>query len=355
MVPTLRTTKSSSPSVSAPAHGARHRCPARGRLDGTRYGRPIQRRLAPALAATILGAAAPALDAQWHPEQDAEICVAGTGRATLDIAVCTRALRGHFDAATRATLLNARGAAHRTHGARNRSIRDFTAALALNPGSAAAHHGRALARREAGEYDLAHADLTTALELSPRYHQAYRDRGITEFFRGRPEAAIRDLNAALDLYRFDPEALAFRGLARYLRSEFEAAEEDWVECEQMGLDYLYLPLWLHLARARRDASDRAALESAVQALRPGAWPRPLLLAYLGATSPREVIQHARQGAAALGAARVRASQFYLGELALTRGDERTARARFEASLAGAPAASVEAVHARDGLVRLSGR
>ena len=49
-----------------------------------------------------------------------------------------------------------------------RAIREFQAALRINPTNASAHYDLGVAYRKLGQWDKAIADLTKAIELNPK-------------------------------------------------------------------------------------------------------------------------------------------------------------------------------------------
>jgi lipoprotein NlpI len=133
---------------------------------------------------------APFAPAQWRTSQDAEICITGTGQRSLDIPVCTRALRGEgLSALDRASVHTARGKALRGAGKLAAAIADFDAAVELNPDSADAFHERAVTRDVSGDYREALNDFRRALALSPRFAAAYRSRGLAHFYAGLSSGA----------------------------------------------------------------------------------------------------------------------------------------------------------------------
>jgi lipoprotein NlpI len=162
--------------------------------------------------------------AQWRTSQDAEICVAGTGVRSLDIAVCGRALtRGDLSDLDRASVHTARGRALRDSGRLTAALSDFDAALALNPNSANAFHERALALEASGHYQLALEDFRHALALSPRFAGAHKNRGVAHFYAGNLPCAVVDLDAAMALAPDDAEVHAFRGFLLYLAGHYRNA------------------------------------------------------------------------------------------------------------------------------------
>lgn len=218
--------------------------------------------------------------AQWRADQDAEVCITGTGVSSLDIAVCGRALAGgDLSELDRASVHVARGKALRDSGKPSRAIADFDAAANHNPYSATAFHERALTLDRSGQFEQALHDFDRAIELSPRFGHAYRNRGIALFYAGFPTCARADLDAAAAISRDDGDVYAFRGFINYMDGRYAEAAKDFDRVEALGLPYPYLPLWSYLSRARSGLRAEDVLVDAEAGLMPGEWPGPLLAVY----------------------------------------------------------------------------
>lgn len=112
----------------------------------------------------------------------------------------------------------------------------FTQALDLAPGMSEALVNRAAAACEQGHYDAADADLTAALEADPGHPDLLYSRGFARECAGWTAEAIADYTLALADPRVD------RAAVLYQRSRCHAA-------------------LAHLAEARRDLAELAALDS----------------------------------------------------------------------------------------------
>ncbi len=80
-----------------------------------------------------------------------------------------------------------------------KAVKDFSAAIALNPSFAEAFLGRARAYRALGDHVLAIVDLSTAIALRPGFAAAYYERGMAYYASGNGFQAERDLAKAAEL------------------------------------------------------------------------------------------------------------------------------------------------------------
>lgn len=112
--------------------------------------------------------------------------------------------------------------------ARREALADLSAAVAKDPSSAPARHGRArlLAAGDDGERSQAEVELEALAEADPLSGWGALARGRLELLRGRPEAALSHLDAAVQRGVPDGEAQAARAAAHLLRGDGQAAMAD---------------------------------------------------------------------------------------------------------------------------------
>ncbi len=79
------------------------------------------------------------------------------------------------------------------------AVKDFTAALELNPGYPPALYNRASAYSLMGSFDLGVIDYTRVIQLQPENASAYYNRGNAYAGMNRYQSAIRDYKKALEL------------------------------------------------------------------------------------------------------------------------------------------------------------
>lgn len=275
----------------------------------------IARRGATALAGAIVLACSSTARSQWAAGDDVELCIAGMGGPDLSARICERAARQNgLSDLTLATLHMRRGRALHAAARAADAIAAFDLALALNPASAAALHGRGVAWRTQGELQRSITDLDHALALSPGFARAYRERGVTQLHAGRMALAARDFTIALDASAHDGEARALRGIARYLNGEYPEAVADLTRAERDALPYDYLGLWIYLAELQVGTDAREALARRAEAV-DGAWPAPLYAVYLGHLDPAEALAPPPSDRPALARQRAARDQVFIGLLA----------------------------------------
>jgi protein O-mannosyl-transferase len=107
------------------------------------------------------------------------------------------------------------------------AIRDYSAAITLNPFYQEAVYNRGIAYEKIGAYDLALRDYDKALELNPSNYQALNNRGILYGKYGSYDLSIECFNRALAINPRYPESYFNRGLTFSLIGKFRDAMEDF--------------------------------------------------------------------------------------------------------------------------------
>jgi len=104
--------------------------------------------------------------------------------------------------------LNNRGFAFARIGNHESAILDFSEALDLNPKSHNSHYNRALSRASLGDHAAAVADYTMAIELSPSSRgRFYFNRAVSNLRIQNREAACFDLKKAREFEYSVPDNL----------------------------------------------------------------------------------------------------------------------------------------------------
>lgn len=311
---------------------------------------------APALFAVLLASLVPSatLVAQDGQLDTVGLCYEGTSNPELDVRLCGLAIdTGALAGRSLATLYARRGRALVEIARHGAARSDFDQALALNPLSADAHHGRGLAHHAAGNYATAIDDFDAALRLSPHFVEAMRSRATARLFQGDLTGAIRDYDAELMRVPLDDVGRILRGLAHYAAGNHTRAVEDLAAAEAAGYPYRVLPLWLYLARTRSGGDGRARLAEARAELDAAEWPSPLIDRYLDEVGGDAVIAAVASMPAAFREARMTEAKLFLGELALLRGDLAAARRHLAAAATGDGKRTVEWALARALVARLA--
>jgi lipoprotein NlpI len=233
------------------------------------------------------------------------------------IAACSRlAATGSLKAAERAAVHVNRGTAYLRKGDSDRALRDFDAALKIDPGDVVALNRRGEAHSAKADFTRALADYSEAVRLNPRYPLAFRNRARLYFYRG----------------------------------DFAAAAEDFRFAEQADPGNGYSLLWRYVAEARSGVVDRAGLFKGAALVRDG-WPKPLVLHFLGNIGEAEML-------AAVGAAQAQRQEqeceahFFLGQKHVLDGENDAAAASLKRALALCPRHMVEHHATRVDLQRL---
>ncbi len=107
-----------------------------------------------------------------------------------------------------------RGTQFFVRGQYDRAIRDYDAAIKLDPKSAKAFYGRGCAHARTEDYIRALLDLTEAIKLDPKDTSSYVDRAIVRVIRGDWEQAVADFDEVIKLDPKHVNALTHRAMIR---------------------------------------------------------------------------------------------------------------------------------------------
>lgn len=121
-----------------------------------------------------------------------------------------------------------RGFCYRNLGDYERAIQDYTAAIDLDPGSAAAaHSNRGYAWRKLGQYEAAIADYTRALELDPSNLKTLAHRAYSHAKAGQYALAVQDYTYIIEADPRNAHALHNRAISFDKMGRYEAAIADF--------------------------------------------------------------------------------------------------------------------------------
>ena len=239
-----------------------------------------------------------------------------------------------------------RGTAFRLKKDYDKAIADYSRAVALNRRYEDAFVNRGVAYAAKGEPDRAIADYTTALLLDGSDVAAYRARGDAYVDKSDLALARQDYDEALRRAPGDADTYRSRGYLHFYAGDFAATAADLARVVAAQPDDAYAMLWAYLATARTDAAGARASLSAGAARAGGAWPRPIVDLFLGASTVDSTI------AAATTPPQRCEAQFYGGEWKLLHGDRAGAATELKAALDGCPKSFIEYKGARAELKRL---
>jgi tetratricopeptide (TPR) repeat protein len=123
--------------------------------------------------------------------------------------------------------LHNRGVSYGILGLHDDALADFTAVVKLKPEHTDAWFNRAEVSYESGRYAQAASDYAKVIELKPDDGVAYRGRGRALLALRKDRDALADLNRAVELQSGDAVSWAARGEACARLGEWENAAEDF--------------------------------------------------------------------------------------------------------------------------------
>jgi tetratricopeptide (TPR) repeat protein len=148
----------------------------------------------------------------------------------IRISACSAVIQsGQVTGQNLATAYLWRGIAYNEKNDFDSGIKDFNAALGLNPNFAGPYYDLGWAYDAKGDYDTAIKDCSKAIQLSPSA-DAYTSRAGAEFAKGDYAAAIQDETAAITLGPSD--AAGVYGTRCFLRAITGDLKNALADCNQ---------------------------------------------------------------------------------------------------------------------------
>jgi lipoprotein NlpI len=153
-----------------------------------------------------------------------------------------------------------RGTLEQLKGEVGCAIMDYTKAIELEPDLAVAYSNRGTAKQSKGDFDGATADFTKAIELKPDYADAYCNRGFANQAKGDFDAATADYTKAIEFKPNLMDAYNGRACLRYDSHHFTDALADFRKVVKLDSsnDYARFRVWL--IRARQGHAEAATTE-----------------------------------------------------------------------------------------------
>lgn len=273
---------------------------------------------------------------------------------------------GEFDAALAGdpTLWQAYQARAEIH-IRNRAYPDAIAALSeaikLAP-SVDLYTRRGTVRDWSYDVPAGVADFSAALRFvaETRRGDVLRDRAESNFIAARYDAAVADAKRAV-LYGASPADVSdMLGRAQYMAGLYQDAMGTLGRAAALAPDDAYPAIWLFLAEERAGVDGAARLRERIDAFDPQSWEHALISVLTGLVPAADVTPGDYPGddtpqlAALAKETQACELNFYLGELALMRGENADAAARFKAAVSTGVTEYVEYGAARHELTKLVG-
>ncbi len=107
------------------------------------------------------------------------------------------------------------------------AMKDYNAAIRLNPLDIDVYYNRGLLRETQGDITGAVSDYSEDIKLNPEHEKSYNNRGGLRKKLGDFDGAMSDLNMAIKLKPFSPEAYANRAAIKKSRNDLKGALQDF--------------------------------------------------------------------------------------------------------------------------------
>jgi tetratricopeptide (TPR) repeat protein len=128
---------------------------------------------------------------------------------------------------------NRRGEKYSEAHNEKQALKDFEAAIALQPGLWKAIQNRGVSRAYLGDTKGAMADFDTVVKMNPNYANAWFNRGELKYDQGDVTGALADYNRAIDLQPADAGFYNSRGHAQGRLGNFRDALADYDRAVQI--------------------------------------------------------------------------------------------------------------------------
>jgi lipoprotein NlpI len=244
-----------------------------------------------------------------------------------------------------------RGNLYKNKGDFDRALADLDEAIRLDPGYALAYFSRGELYKAKGDVAHAMSDMNDTLRLDPNYAVAYFIRGQISYLLGNAPAALEDFGKAIKLD--DNEATTYfnRGVAYYvIGGRNPDAIADFKKAAELDPKDSYSVLWRELAELRNNSPTHLA--EAAKQLDMTVWPAPVIRHFLGELNIEQTYGAAFDTDPTTKAAQTCEANFYSGELALLKKNQKEAQRLLKLAADQCPPSFIEATAAVADLIRL---
>ena len=121
-------------------------------------------------------------------------------------------------------------------GEYDQAIKDYSQAIKLTPGDAAAWFNRGNSYADKGEYDQAIKDYSQTIKLAPDDADAWINRSDAYLRKGEYDQVIKDCREAIKLAPDDAYAWYNRGAAYFNKGDYDQAIKDYSEVIKLEPD-----------------------------------------------------------------------------------------------------------------------
>jgi tetratricopeptide (TPR) repeat protein len=232
-----------------------------------------------------------------------------------------------------------RGQAYEAMGDLDRAIADYDKLADIDPKFAGAYHLRGHAYAAKGDVENALANYNKAIELAPKFKAPYLGRASLYKDRGDFERALADYDLVIQLDPKNGRAFRERGVGDFQAGLLAKSLDDLNQSITLNPKDPYTVLWLDIVAKRSKIASRIAELSAE--LDMTKWPAPVVRLFQGETTSDAVFAAADDADAWTKKGQVCEANFYLGELALQRGDKEEAARLFRLATDDCPKTFIE--------------
>ncbi len=136
------------------------------------------------------------------------------------------------------------------------AIDDYSEAIRLNPRDPRTYHNRGNIYFELNQMEEAIKNYSYAIQLGRRNSKAYNNRGAARFALGDLDGAITDYSEAIRLNRRNAYGYLGRGVTYQKKGEFGAAIDDWQRAMELDVDYDHAEIEKWILSANDDLRQR---------------------------------------------------------------------------------------------------